>query len=375
MVDIQVKRQTGMVEVSELRQLQERVVELEHRVVKLDQDRATKRMKFDDTVEGFAPAMKVLHSLLWKKGKAMRDSLFESVDCSLPTLKTMIDVEESGDTTTPTPVTPRKFTKLTRTSQEKKMLVMPSRAVVGSPGIGKSVFLVYVLIERLLAGKPTALQFEPDGYYYFNVSGVKFYAQAVECPSSYENPTWALADSNEDVAIPCVGFRRSSFAVIVQATSPRVARYKSWVKHREVNNGIYYMNNWTWEEIAYYGCEVRRLNMKELWEFWKDWNPCPRYCFKHACSRELMAEYEDDLKLVISKEVAAIIEEWEHMPSLSSQLVLMSVVETSDDQDEYRVRYKMTIIGERVRQLLLDRLDKYSDAERKRFYRMLGVVI
>ncbi|TPX36095.1 hypothetical protein SeLEV6574_g08093 [Synchytrium endobioticum] len=128
---------------------------------------------------------------------------------------------------------------------------MTSRAIVGNAGIGKSLFLKYVLIERLLDALPTAIQRICLTTIIFPI--------LVSDTSNITKPTWALVDSNAEVVIPCHGFVENTQVLIIQATSPKLARYKEWTKHAGAL--LYYMNTWTWEETAFYGSKLRKLDI------------------------------------------------------------------------------------------------------------------
>ncbi|KAF8424164.1 hypothetical protein EV426DRAFT_105553 [Tirmania nivea] len=53
----------------------------------------------------------------------------------------------------------------------------PDRGVLftGHPGIGKSYFISYVLVRRLLEGKSTVLQVDSKGFYAFTSERVQYY--------------------------------------------------------------------------------------------------------------------------------------------------------------------------------------------------------
>ncbi|TPX34350.1 hypothetical protein SmJEL517_g02961 [Synchytrium microbalum] len=233
---------------------------------------------------------------------------------------------------------------------------MTSRAIVGNPGI--------------------ALQNELSCYYYFDHSGVVMNAPSRTCPSDIGNPTWALVDSNQYVVIPCIGLIGNSQVLVVQATSPKVERYREWTKQADAL--LYYMNTWTWEEAAFYGSEVLHLNMNRIWEAWNDWNPCPRYCFSIAKSKYRLESYQRSvvkslrvnrqnlLPLVLSGSSANAQE--------ASKLILISGVEvrTAEDWSLGRMDFKVEIIGKQVIRMMSDKIETRSEVDRRSFYEMLG---
>ncbi|KAI0753426.1 hypothetical protein C8Q80DRAFT_1152126 [Daedaleopsis nitida] len=97
--------------------------------------------------------------------------------------------------------------------------------VVGQSGIGKTTFLLYLLLDRLEQKLPTAIQFRPDHYVIFNGQGVTVNKATYTDPQL--DQCWALADSNSVVTQPCLGFLCQA-RCIIQATSPNKTRWKSW---------------------------------------------------------------------------------------------------------------------------------------------------
>jgi len=86
-----------------------------------------------------------------------------------------------------------------------------------------------VLLRRLEAKPPTAVQLTKQHYYVFDESG------AVIRPSRFFDPRlrecWALTDSNAVVTQPCAAFLSDALRII-QTTSPKPARWKEWYKQR-----------------------------------------------------------------------------------------------------------------------------------------------
>jgi RHS (Retrotransposon Hot Spot) family protein len=104
----------------------------------------------------------------------------------------------------------------------------PRFVLTGQPGIGKTTFLLYLLIERLQRKSPTVVQTESSYFLLFDEVGV--HRVGVEGYNSYAIPTgaWALMDSNEDVVKPCQAFLSATQAMVIQASSPQSRRWKDW---------------------------------------------------------------------------------------------------------------------------------------------------
>ncbi|KAJ7211279.1 hypothetical protein GGX14DRAFT_624105 [Mycena pura] len=100
--------------------------------------------------------------------------------------------------------------------------------VTGQPGIGKTTFLLYLLLERLRQKKPTAFQVKEDYFCLFDEKGAAIF-NVKQMASERLRACWALADSNADLEKPCARFT-SRAMVIVQASSPKPSRWKEWLK-------------------------------------------------------------------------------------------------------------------------------------------------
>ncbi|EDR00963.1 uncharacterized protein LACBIDRAFT_312765 [Laccaria bicolor S238N-H82] len=123
--------------------------------------------------------------------------------------------------------------------------------LLGQPGIGKTIYLTYCLLRRLIAGLPTIFVKTSDIRYIFLDSGVYW----IPCNSfnmSEDSPftdrldnTLVLFDLNEEQSTP---ERFYDWRVLV-SSSPQSARYKEWVKHRGAEYWV--MRTWSWEEISF----------------------------------------------------------------------------------------------------------------------------
>ncbi|KZV67984.1 hypothetical protein PENSPDRAFT_687664 [Peniophora sp. CONT] len=100
----------------------------------------------------------------------------------------------------------------------------------GHPGIGKTMFLIYVLLRRLENRKPTAFQLSPSQYVIFDEQGAVVVTQNMQSDRTRLNGCWALADSNNVISEPCQDFLTSK-ARVIQTTSPNPERWASWKKH------------------------------------------------------------------------------------------------------------------------------------------------
>ncbi|KAG7094716.1 hypothetical protein E1B28_005536 [Marasmius oreades] len=96
--------------------------------------------------------------------------------------------------------------------------------VCGIPGIGKSCFLYYVLVERLLANLPTCFQTHPNDFTYWCDKGVfQCTMERVRLGFVIPSDVWFLVDSNQKVKAPRAGIL-NTYARVIQAASPRKDR-------------------------------------------------------------------------------------------------------------------------------------------------------
>ncbi|KZV60804.1 hypothetical protein PENSPDRAFT_593654 [Peniophora sp. CONT] len=103
--------------------------------------------------------------------------------------------------------------------------------VTGQPGIGKTMFLLYLLLYRLERREPTALELNSNFYYIFDEEGVTTIRDIFEGQTERLEHCWALSDSNACVVQPCWDFL-STAQCVVQSTAPASARWRRWTKHK-----------------------------------------------------------------------------------------------------------------------------------------------
>lgn len=125
--------------------------------------------------------------------------------------------------------------------------------------------MIWLLIQRLALGLPTALQISKRYALLFHEGGVCQFSD-LETDEIYNllvSPSpgriWALVDSNEDLARP-TGIFNTGRLFVVQAASPRPERVR-WLE--QVDSQYFYMKGWSLSEVlqAYvglpHGCSQR----------------------------------------------------------------------------------------------------------------------
>jgi hypothetical protein len=127
--------------------------------------------------------------------------------------------------------------------------------ILGQPGIGKTWFLTYVLVRRLLEGKPTIFQvakhfdgdvnFSDATHYLINENGVHQMPDSLSVPEMDNPDIWVLADQKPVGAPWLVG--EHNWLVVV-TPEPREANYHYLVKR--FSPQTFYLPTWDWEEVA-----------------------------------------------------------------------------------------------------------------------------
>ncbi|KAF9237894.1 hypothetical protein BU15DRAFT_75695 [Melanogaster broomeanus] len=146
--------------------------------------------------------------------------------------------------------------------------------VLGQPGIGKTFFLIYALVERLRKKQPTAFQYFPSIFLLFTENGVTTHSTDDIQALKVWHGIWALSDSNLDTIWPAIAFRSTPNVCTIQATSPDAKRWKEWRKqHRAC---LYIMDNWTVEELSALAA-VSALDVDRMGDLARQWGPSPRH--------------------------------------------------------------------------------------------------
>ncbi|KAG2787307.1 hypothetical protein Pcac1_g3458 [Phytophthora cactorum] len=119
--------------------------------------------------------------------------------------------------------------------------------ITGTPGIGKSVFVYYVM-WRLIKDRKRVLLFEGEGNFYFDGTTM-FTCKALPDKSNlqfWSPDLWCLVDSLDPTSIPGLPYRRCS---VLLASTPRrdcIGEFKKLAPTPDV----FYMPLWAKEELA-----------------------------------------------------------------------------------------------------------------------------
>jgi len=127
--------------------------------------------------------------------------------------------------------------------------------ILGQPGIGKTWFLSYVLVRRLLEGKPTIFQegensggdsvFTAAAHYLINGNGVSKMNQEQIDSELHKAEIWVLADQKPYGAPQKAKYHKW---LVVVTSSPRKDNYKQIVK--DYSPQKFYLPTWDWDEVV-----------------------------------------------------------------------------------------------------------------------------
>lgn len=163
--------------------------------------------------------------------------------------------------------------------------------LLGQPGIGKSLFLYYILLYRIFHSKPTAFESTPQGIFFF---GETFKRLDKIDPEGYPD-AWALSDSNYKLMQPSESFTQPySRFFLVQATSPQLTRWQGWPKYRDAE--MVTMNLWSWEEIytgpTQFQTWYTPVHVEVLSHVFKNFSQSARRCYELVRDCETVSKLE-----------------------------------------------------------------------------------
>ncbi|KAG2450355.1 hypothetical protein HYH02_004860 [Chlamydomonas schloesseri] len=226
--------------------------------------------------------------------------------------------------------------------------------VLGTPGIGKSVFLLD-LLHRLACLRRTVVLYSPTAYAKAllfqppsadGAGGGVFEARdAVEFLDELRDPnTWLLCDSIEFSYVK---------AITVMASSPRAGAYNNFAKTKHLE---LWMGPWSLEEI----CAARRLepyratvDVETAERLYKMWGGIPRYVLENANVSSMQRKLDDAVGSSDLLAVLRSVKQIEAAPEASHKLLHVKVdnacekteVEFGSDEIANRVTEKLQANG------------------------------
>ncbi|KAK0239187.1 hypothetical protein EDD85DRAFT_1022578 [Armillaria nabsnona] len=158
--------------------------------------------------------------------------------------------------------------------------------VTGHPGIGKSLFIYYLLILRLISGLPTALQIgQTNSFHFFDSSGVYIIMHSLSSGSLRRfvpKGTWALVEDG----IPSPEGQANIFSspgspfFVVNTCSPQ-HRYSNYMNNK-IGSETYYMLPFSWKELMLCRHLLRRPEVpteNDTSRWYDRFGPSARACY------------------------------------------------------------------------------------------------
>ncbi|EJD01764.1 uncharacterized protein FOMMEDRAFT_169808 [Fomitiporia mediterranea MF3/22] len=243
----------------------------------------------------------------------------------------------------------------------------PGAVITGTPGIGKSMFLFYVLALRLIAQKTTVLHYDGVHSIVFHENGVFKLTDISHVLRDLPWDAWFLVDSNKDVKeVPTQFIKacRTSPRVLLVAASPRGDRLTF---SKDMDILIMWMDPFhLWELVvtSVYQFTVAKASEKCLERFFDLFGPIARDAFRYA--REIH-EYEVEIMQVINNAKLADIQTGVAQATAGyfdiglSHKVLMAF-----PVDDGRTNFSVKIPTQKLAELVVGALMRHTEQEARR---------
>ncbi|KAI9463495.1 hypothetical protein HD554DRAFT_1319597 [Boletus coccyginus] len=169
--------------------------------------------------------------------------------------------------------------------------------ILGQPGIGKSCFVSYAVVELLRERQPVAVQVTWDEgrtqYILLSENGVHLHHSTDVDPLTSHPGIWAFSDSNDLVLVPTAAFTKTLGIRTFQTASPGKKRNKDWTKEAGVR--LYFMDLWPTEEINDLAF-ISGLDISHASKLAEKWGPVPRILLKLCSTPEEEEAYQVAVK-------------------------------------------------------------------------------
>ncbi|KIM48739.1 hypothetical protein M413DRAFT_405274 [Hebeloma cylindrosporum] len=216
----------------------------------------------------------------------------------------------------------------------------PATAVVvtGHPGIGKTHFFIFVLLNRLSLGLPTAVQYGGDVVLFTESGPVAHKSSAgVHFPSG----TWALVDSN--------------------------AGGEGWYKER-MGARMFVMKSITAIELRALGVhkisQLHSLDVDQLMKHFKLWGPSARTCLNLMMGNISTRAMEKDIMLAARKFAETGLPMMDDSDPSGASNVLFSIYPEDSSREEMKVK----IATEYILDIVLEQLSWLDAAKQSQFF-------
>jgi len=233
--------------------------------------------------------------------------------------------------------------------------------IIGTPGIGKSWFLLYVMWRLQQSPVRPVIVWEPRrsrGMRYLLKGGCAYRGTTtLDFEEELQSPdTWYLVDGQEPSQM-------SSPAHIVLASSPRTSTYKEYVKAAQPRKLV--MPLWSPDELEglYKGVYEEVLDRGRVQSLVDKYGPVPRYVLEAPAASRLppaardplgsdLAELKQALAAMDLEQMVRSVSALEQVPESSHRLLHM---EASNDFGLQHIKFASLFVGERIKEMYSDR--------------------
>ncbi|KAF9231549.1 hypothetical protein BU15DRAFT_55981 [Melanogaster broomeanus] len=262
--------------------------------------------------------------------------------------------------------------RLAMKALEEAEVYRKGAAVLGQPGIGKTFFLIYALVEHLRKARPTAFQSHPQTYFLFTEKGVTTHSTDDAEPLKLWHGIWALSDSNLVTISPAVVFLEAPSICTIQATSPDAKRWKEWTKQYKAHR--YIMDNWTSEELSALASVLPISNVCGISK--SNGGPSPRQLLEIGNNEEMESTFQEDIDIAASYFISNVGQVVDSLRSLDfplgksgpSSLVFIKPKRDGPDQ-VLRMRCEAFVLTTRIEHSIAKALLKWDALTRSQFFR------
>ncbi|KAF8548541.1 hypothetical protein OG21DRAFT_1500960 [Imleria badia] len=246
--------------------------------------------------------------------------------------------------------------------------------ITGQPGIGKTLFLAYVLVARLGQKRTVAWQ-DTTGrpFYVLFRDTATFYSLADPTPLYDHGPLWALSDSNAGVQSPAPIFYSPDDVRTIQTTSPKESRWKEWSKQSGAE--CYVMDIWSRKEVTDLTM-LLNLDVQRMTTLVEKWGGVPRVLLRFLrrglTDAEIELRYKGPASKAVQKcrEVLSAIEANSFPDDAPSQFYFCRPYNDAETGMQ-RTLFGASVPTRTLRRLLGEALQKQDNLLKLDFFRAL----
>ncbi|KAI9462574.1 hypothetical protein HD554DRAFT_2175900 [Boletus coccyginus] len=250
-------------------------------------------------------------------------------------------------------------------------------SIVGQPGIGKSIFIAYAVIERLREKQPVAVEIAwggpPGAYVLFSEHGVGIHSHSDPSLDAYIPDIWAFSDSTASAPIPSTAFLATPNLRIFQTASPDPKNWKRWTKEMQVK--LYIMDLWSVEEIEdlIFISKYNDRDAKRIRTLLDMFGPNPRTLIMSVADDEVVKVYESHVAAAMGDPDAVIKAILKLDNSINPELSKIFFVSPLKEENTiYRGVHTVSIPTRWLVNKLVVELGRHHAAEQMKFFRALS---